>query len=89
VTPEQAEKISVAAELGRLSLTLRGRGNATDQTIATSITDRHRTMVIKPTWAGDVSPALDRIFTSDKVVAAQRSAVEVIHGSKREIVKPE
>lgn len=89
VTPEQAEKINVAAELGKLSLSLRGGSSGPDQPIAASMTNRGRTMVIKPAWADDVSPALDGIFTSEKTVATQNSAVEIFHGSKREIVKPE
>ena len=56
VTPEQAEKINVAAELGKLSLTLRRGPNDVTNSIAAS---GQRTPV-KPTWAGDVSPALGR-----------------------------
>ena len=55
VTPEQAEKINVAAELGKLSLTLRS-SNATQQHRLVSGPKPAKT--VKPIWAGDVSPAL-------------------------------
>jgi len=57
VTPEQAEKISVAAELGKLSLTLRSV-TTPDGVLTTSTTGPGRATGVKPTWAGDVSPAL-------------------------------
>jgi pilus assembly protein CpaB len=47
VTPDQAEKVSVAIRLGRLSLALRSATSAPQPTEARSMT-----------WAGDVSPAL-------------------------------
>ncbi len=47
VTPEQAERVSVAIRLGRLSLTVRAAG-----TTPPAPTDAGTT------WAGDVSPAL-------------------------------
>jgi pilus assembly protein CpaB len=76
VTPEQAEKINVAAELGKLSLTLRGVGGASASSGS------------KPTWAGDVSPAL-RGATSEKATPPERPPVDIIRGSKgTEAVKP-
>ena len=69
VTPEQAEKINVATELGKLSLTLRGVGGA----------DAARG--VKPVWPEDVSPAL-RNAVPEKVVPQERPPVEIIRGSK-------
>ena len=87
VTPEQAEKINVAAELGKLSLTLRSiitaGGNG-----ATFSPGSNRTASVRSTWAGDVSPALGDTMRPDKAMIAQRPAVEVIRGSKSAAVKP-
>jgi len=77
VSPEQAEKINVATELGKLSLTLRGVGGAD---VASGS---------KPTWAGDVSPEL-RGAMPEKPTPAERPPVEIIRGSKgTEAVKPQ
>jgi pilus assembly protein CpaB len=85
VTPEQAEKINVAAELGKLSLTLRRGPNDVTNSIAAS---GQRTPV-KPTWAGDVSPALGGA-TPGKEIAVRQPVVEIIHGSRKsETVKTE
>jgi pilus assembly protein CpaB len=87
VTPEQAEKINVATELGKLSLTLRSSSGPNDITAWTAGPGQ-RTGV-KPTWAGDVSPALGGAMP-EKVTTAHQPLVEVIHGSrKREGVKAE
>lgn len=88
VTPEQAEKINVAAELGKLSLTLR-RIAATDPVAAPSIAGPVKARAIKPIWAGDVSPALGDAMPHDKVIAAEQPPVEVIHGTKTVAVKPQ
>ncbi len=88
VTPEQAEKINVAAELGKLSLTLRGI-SATEGFAATSAPMSARATSVKPVWAGDVSPALGDAMPPNKVVAAEQPAVEVIHGTKAAAVKPQ
>src|SRR5271165_2972960 len=88
VTPEQAEKINVAAELGKLSLTLRSI-SATDGFAATSTPMPARATSVKPVWAGDVSPALGDAMPPKKVVAAEQPAVEVIHGTKAAAVKPQ
>jgi pilus assembly protein CpaB len=69
VTPDQAEKINVATELGKLSLTLRGVGPDAPGGNG------------KPTWAGDVSPAL-RGAIPEKVIPAERPPIEIIRGSK-------
>src|SRR5712671_5457699 len=87
VTPEQAEKINVAAELGKLSLTLRSI-SATEGFAATSA-PMPRATSVKPVWAGDVSPALGDAMPPTKVVAAEQPTVEVIHGTKAAAVKPQ
>jgi pilus assembly protein CpaB len=93
VTAEQAEQINVATELGKLSLTLR---SATDyasagsspgtpsflKTAAHEPVDGH----IRPTWAGDVSPALTGAAV-EKPVAVTPRPITVFHGNKTETVK--
>jgi pilus assembly protein CpaB len=86
VTPEQAERINVAAELGKLSLTLRNISGI-DGVTAAATGDLTKPTGIKPIWAGDVSPALDDAMTSNKVLAAEQPVVEVIHGTKTVAVK--
>jgi pilus assembly protein CpaB len=86
VTPEEAEKINVATELGRLSLSLRGIGGAGGVTASSNI-DVHKGEAVKPTWSGDVSPALSSAMPPPKVVAIEQPAIEIIHGTKRENVK--
>jgi pilus assembly protein CpaB len=84
VMPDQAEKIDVAAELGKLSLTLRSDG------VAASTPGPGKATGIKPTWAGDVSPALGGAIPAEKVLTAERPPVEVIRGSHgAEAVKPQ
>jgi pilus assembly protein CpaB len=85
VTPEQAEKINVAAELGKLSLTLRSI-SAADGIVDISA-GRAKSAGIKPIWAGDVSPALDEVAPAKKAIAAQPQGVEVIRGTKIVTVK--
>jgi pilus assembly protein CpaB len=86
VTPEQAEKINVATELGKLSLTLRSISGL-DGVVATSTAGPGKATGVKPTWAGDVSPALGGAMP-ERVVTMERPPVEVIHGSnKSEVVK--
>jgi pilus assembly protein CpaB len=86
VTPEQAERINVATELGKLSLTLRSV-SATNRAPFT-LTGVVKTAGIKPIWAGDVSPALGDAGPA-KAVVAEQPTVEVIHGTKTEAVKPQ
>ena len=69
VTPEQAEKINVATELGKLSLTLRGASGA------------DALGGVKPIWPDDVSPAL-RGAVPEKAAPETRPPVEIIRGSK-------
>src|SRR6516164_5702837 len=88
VMPDQAEKINVATELGKLSLTLRGVGGA-DGIAAASAPGPGKVSGIKPTWAGDVSPALSGAMP-EKVTPVERPPVEIIRGSKgTESVKPQ
>ena len=49
VMPEQAEKINVATELGKLSLTLRSV-TTREGVVATSTTGRGRATGVKPAW---------------------------------------
>ena len=87
VTPQQAEKINVATELGKLSLTLRSVSGP-DGVLATSTTGPGPAAGVKPTWAGDVSPALGGAMP-EKAITVQQQPVEVVRGSKREAVKTE
>lgn len=77
VTADQAETINVAAELGKLSVTLRSTNRVAD--VETPI---------KAKWAGDVSPALLNA-APPKATALKPQSVMVFHGSKAEFVKPE
>jgi pilus assembly protein CpaB len=85
VTHEQAEKINVAAELGKLSLALRSL--STNGSTHTAVPASGAMGNLKSTWAGDVSPALSDAATLYKVIAAERPVVEVIHGTKTVTVK--
>ena len=87
VTPQQAEKINVATELGKLSLTLRSVSGP-DGVLATSTAGPGPSTGVKPTWAGDVSPALGGAMP-EKTITVQQPPVEVVRGSKREAVKTE
>lgn len=88
VTPEQAEKINVAAELGKLSLTLRSI-SATDGIAVSASTGLAAAAGIRPVWAGDVSPALDQVAFPNKASGVELQRVEVIRGTKIATVKPE
>jgi pilus assembly protein CpaB len=85
VTPEQAEKITVARELGKLDLTLRSVSAAPDGIIAGATSGPASAAAIKPIWAGDVSPALGGAMPP-KLVTVERPPVDVIHGNKSEHV---
>jgi pilus assembly protein CpaB len=87
VTPEQAEKIQVATELGKLSLTLRSVSSP-NSVAATSTAGPGKATGVKPTWAGDVSPALGGAMP-DRVTTAQRPPVEIIRGKGVETRKTE
>src|SRR5271165_1773833 len=80
VTPDQAEKINVATELGKLSLTLRSVSGA-DGVAAAAAPGPGKATSIKPTWAGDVSPALGDAMP-ERVIPAERPSVEVIRGNR-------
>jgi pilus assembly protein CpaB len=87
VTPEEAEQINVATELGKLSLTLRsvaGPGGVP----AASTTGHGQATGVKPTWAGDVSPALGGAMP-EKAVVGHQAPVEVFHGAHKDLVKPD
>src|SRR5205085_1494728 len=84
VTPEQAEKITVARELGRLDLTLRGFSGSPDGIVASS-TPGFKGSGAKPVWAGDVSPALGGAMP-EKPVTIERLPVDVIRGRSTETV---
>ena len=79
VTPEKAEAIQVATELGKLSLTLRPAGDAVSK--AGGVGD------VKPTWAGDVSPALGW-QPAQKPIVVEQPPMQVVRGTKKEEVKP-
>jgi len=87
VTPEQAEKVNVATELGKLSLTLRSV-TGPNGIMTSSTAGPGRATGVKPTWAGDVSPALGGAMP-EKAIVVQQPPVEVVRGSKREAVKTE
>ena len=82
----QAEAINVAAELGKLSLTLRSLDSARIVAAAAALGDRAETPV-KATWAGDVSPALGSVSPPGKLVTAEQPPVLVFHGANRENIK--
>jgi len=85
VTPEQAEKINVATELGKISLTLRGVSGPGD--VVASM--RGQRTGVKPTWADDVSPALGGAMR-ETASTARQPLVEIIRGSRKsEAVKAE
>jgi pilus assembly protein CpaB len=84
VTPEQAEKITVARELGRLDLTLRGFSGSPDGVVASS-TPGLKGSGAKPVWAGDVSPALGGAMP-ERPVTIERPPVDVIRGRTTETV---
>ena len=83
VMPDQAEKIQVATELGKLSLTLRA-------VTGVSTTGPGKPTGIRPTWAGDVSPALGGAMPAERVMQAERPAVDIIRGTgQSQSVKPQ
>jgi pilus assembly protein CpaB len=74
VLPVQAEKVNVALELGKLSLSLR---SVNEPAVVATTTPP---IPQAPTWAGDVSPALKTAVPPPKVVQAERPAVKVMRG---------
>jgi len=87
VGPQQAEKINVAQELGKLSLTLRsvnepvpgpaiaGEGGARVPLLSPPAPPP------APTWAGDVSPALKSAIPPAKVIQAEKPSIKVMRGN--------
>ena len=67
VLPQQAEKVNVAQELGKLSLTLR---SLDEPGIAAAPVSPQ-----PPTWAGDVSPALTSAVPPAKVIQAEKPGI--------------
>jgi pilus assembly protein CpaB len=86
VTPEQAERINVAVELGKLALTLRSI-TATERIGGPEPAGWATTRTIRPIWAGDVSPALGAAMAPEKASAAEPLGVEIIRGTKAVAVK--
>ena len=85
VTPEQAEKITVARELGKLDLTLRGFSGMVDGVVAGATSGSGKDAEAKPIWAGDVSPALGGAMP-ERPVTIERPPVDVICGRTTETV---
>jgi pilus assembly protein CpaB len=82
VMPEQAEKINVAIELGKLSLVLRGT-SAKQEALAGAISPG-AIIRIKPTWASDVSPALAAAAAAPAPAPVERSSIKVMRGNQTE-----
>ena len=74
VRPQQAEKVNVAQELGKLSLTLRSLTEAPVATAAPATP-------LPPTWAGDVSPALNSAVPPAQVIQAEKPGIKVMRGN--------
>lgn len=83
VTPDQAQALFVATQLGRIELALRSLATASDPSL------RPPPSGAVPTWAADVSPALRAPRASSPRPAAvaepERPKVEVMHGAKTEL----
>lgn len=80
VQERQAETLLVAQQLGKIQLTLRGQ----QLSVHTPIVNDD----VPPTWASDVSPALETMGTAPPAVAKGQGAIEVIRGPKVERVCP-
>ena len=88
VSREEAEKISVAGELGKLSVTVRDGASGRDMARAAAAPAGKTAP--KPTWAGDVSPALaDMVVAAPPEPSPQRPGILVLRGVKSETVKPQ
>jgi pilus assembly protein CpaB len=86
VTPVQAEKINVAIDLGKLSLSLRSADGMKNPAAAARPAPG-AAAAIGPAWAGDVSPALGGAMPPEKLAPTEQPPVLVLHGSKSEEVK--
>jgi pilus assembly protein CpaB len=79
VLPEQAEKINVATELGKLSLTLRPvsiPSAQNNQPMAAAVAG------VQPAWSEDASPALRSVLPPQKQVEAAAPVVKVMRGNQ-------
>jgi pilus assembly protein CpaB len=80
-SPSQAQKITVATELGRISLSLRSLNVGSEDKLP-------RDGSGQSIWADDVSPALKSRGTAPKPTpVASRSVVQVMRGSKVETLE--
>jgi pilus assembly protein CpaB len=78
VTPEEAERLSLASTEGQITMTLRGLG---DDAAVTTVGANKRDLLAlaaAPVRKGAAAPA---------VVAPDKYRVEVIHGSNRSVVE--
>jgi pilus assembly protein CpaB len=82
VSPDQAEKINVSIELGKLSLILRGSG--VDASSANKTDTDAQIDPVKPTWAGDVSPALRAAAAPQPPAPTERPLIRVMRGNQTE-----
>ena len=81
-TPQQAEKVNVAQELGKLSLTLRSLSeNAADSSAPSPSPATATPIPAPPTWAGDVSPALKSAQPPTRVIQAEKPAIRIMRGN--------
>jgi pilus assembly protein CpaB len=85
VTSQQAAKISVATELGKLSLVL--RSNSAGGIPLSFVPGSAKAAIANPIWAGDVSPALGEAVLPPRANAAVQPTVDVLHGIKSVAVK--
>jgi hypothetical protein len=80
--PQQAEKVNVAQELGKLSLTLRSMDEPAPSNPAVAAAPPSSPPVPSPpTWAGDVSPALNSAMPPTKVLQAEKPSIKVMRGN--------
>jgi len=78
--PQQAEKINVAQELGRLSLTLRSLSEPVAENTGAAPAPLNPPPS-PPTWAGDVSPALQSAQPPARVLQAEKPGIRVMRGN--------
>jgi pilus assembly protein CpaB len=85
VTPQQAEIVTVSAELGRLNLSLRSLANAegVEDEALKEVTLEDLALPTSPTWAYEVSSALTKARAYSK---KSRVSVRVMRGGKSETV---
>jgi pilus assembly protein CpaB len=87
VTSEEVEQINVAAELGKLSVALRSITGPTTLAAVSPIDNTDQVVKhgghVKPTWAGDVSPALYGA-AEPRPVAVTKPPIQVFHGAGKD-----